>query len=180
MWTELQAYWLTGFPVFSAHAWPLDWNIPRTIGEGWIDAYYFDPNNGRWRPPYYDFSNHDYFPWFNLAFTYNTSTDYWLKRMWLSNYTDKAIWMNKIADFAQNYQYNWIFVSQGMQGSVIWKDWELNLWWPGTINYHRLSYVGFPSDFPEIPGFLFYIVIFSSVLTLVGIIYSMRRKTRFI
>jgi hypothetical protein len=42
-----------------------------------------------------------------------------------------------------------------------------------------MRYVGFSEEFPEIPGFLSTVIIFSSVLTLVGLIYVMRRKIRF-
>jgi len=177
MWDEIGTYWVKGFPVFSAQAWPLAWNVPRTYGEGWIDASYHDPNDGSWRYPPYAIS--DYFPWFNLAFTYNETADYWLKRMWLSNDTARQVWLSKIADFAQNYQYDRIFISQGKEGAVHWKDWELSHFW-GGITYPEMRYVGFSEEFPEIPGFLSTVIIFSSVLTLVGLIYVMRRKIRFI
>jgi len=177
MWDEIGTYWVKGFPVFSAQAWPLAWNVPRTYGEGWIDASYHDPNDGSWRYPPYAIS--DYFPWFNLAFTYNETADYWLKRMWLSNDTARQVWLSKIADFAQNYQYDRIFISQGKEGAVHWKDWELSHFW-GGITYPEMRYIGFSEEFPEIPGFLSTVIIFSSVLTLVGLIYVMRRKIRFI
>ena len=179
MWAEVGTYWITGFPVFSAQAWPLDWNIPNKIPEGWIAAYYGDPNRGRWRPPDYDFPiNHDWFPWFNLAFTYGTETDDWLARMWLSNDTTKQLWFNKIADWAQNDQYNWIFISQSKEGSVHWKDWEISNYW-GSISYHLTKYVGFAEEFPEIPGFLTFFILSTSVITMMGLIYVVRRKSRF-
>ena len=176
IWDEVGTYWGTGFPVFSAHAWPLDWNIPENIPEGWIEAYYHDPNDGSWRVPPYAIS--DYLPWFNLAFTYNITVDYWLKRMWLSNDTARAEWFDKIADFAQNYQYNWIFISQGKQGAVHWKDWEISNYW-GSISYHLTKYVGFAEEFPEIPGFETGIIMGISALTMMGLIYAVRRKSRF-
>ncbi len=177
MWDEIGTYWVKGFPVFSAQAWPLAWQIPRTYGEGWIDSGYHDPNDGSWRNPPYAID--DYFPWFNLAFTYNDTVDYWLKRMWLSNDTARIEWISKIADFAQNYQYDKIFVSQGKEGAVHWKDWELSHFWTG-ISYELTRYVGFEEEFPEIPGFQTGIIIGISALSMIGLIYAVRRKSRFI
>ena len=176
MWDEIGTYWVKGFPVFSAQAWPLAWNIPRTYGEGWIDSGYHDPNDGSWRNFPYAIS--DYFPWFNLAFTYNDSVDYWLKRMWLSNDTARQEWIDKIADFAQNYQYDKIFISQGKEGAVHWKDWELSHFWSG-ITYQEMRYVGFEEEFPEIPGYLNIVVLGASVVAMIGLIYVVRRKSRF-
>ncbi len=179
MWEQIGTYWITGFPVFSAQAWPLDWNIPENIPEGWIAAYYGDPNRGRWRDPLYTYPlTHDWFPWFNLAFTYGVQMDEWLARMWLSNDTAKQQWFNEIADWAQNYQYNWIFVSQSKSGSVHWKDWEISNYW-GDISYHLTKYVGFTEEFPEIPGFQTGIIMGISVVAMMGLISVVRRKIRF-
>ena len=176
MWDDIATYWVTGFPVFSAHGWPLAWNIPWNIGEGWIDAYYYDKNDGRWRVPPYAVD--DFFPWFNLAFTYNDSTNDFIKRMYLSNDTARQEWIDKIADFAQNYQYNWIYISQGKEGAVHWKDWELDHTF-GGISYQLLRYVGFTEEFPEIPGFQTGIIMGISTVTMMGIIYAVRRKRQF-
>ena len=174
MWDDVGTYWIKGFPVLSAQSFAMAWNIPRSIGEGWLDAYYTDPNNGRWRT--LNFAGHDTFPWFNLAFTYNTSTDHWIKRMYLSNDTARQTWIDNIANFAQNYQYNWLFISQGKEGAVHWKDWELGHFW-GTIAYGLLRYVGFEEEFPEIPGFLTVVILGTSSFAIVGLIYVVRRKT---
>lgn len=176
VWDKVGTYWVTGFPVLSAQAWPLDWNIPENIPEGWIEAYYHDPNDGRWRD--FPYTVDDYFPWFNLAFTYNTTVDYWLKRMWLSNDTARAEWFDEIANFAQNYQYNWIYISQGKQGAVHWKDWEISNYW-GSISYPLTRYVGFAEEFPEIPGFLTSVLLGTSILSMIGLIYAIQRKNRF-
>jgi len=180
MWAEVGTYWLTGFPVFSAQAWPLDWNIPEKIPEGWISAYYRDPNLGQWRDPFYTYPEltHDYFPWFNLAFTYGVETDDWLAKMWLSNDTAKQKWFNEIANWAQNDQYNWLFISQSKEGAVHWKDWEISNNW-GSISYHLTRYVGFGEEYPEIPGFPTLFVIGTSVLSMLGLIYAVRRKSRY-
>jgi hypothetical protein len=98
--------------------------------------------------------------------------------MWLSNDTARLEWYSKIADFAQNYQYDRIFISQGKEGSVHWKDWEVSHFW-GPLNYELTKYVGFAEEFEEIPGFLSTVIIFSSIPTLVGLIYVVRRKIRF-
>jgi len=176
IWTECQTYWLTGFPVFSADAWPLDWNIPEIISEGWIDAYYADPDDGRWRPPNYDFNGSIFWPDYNLAFTYATETDQWVHEMYLTNDTARGGVMNKIANWSQNYQYPWIFVSQSKEGFVIWKDWEMSAYW-GATSYTHLRYTGFPSQ-PPIPGFSIGITIIVSAVSVVSVVYVIMRKKK--
>ena len=175
IWTEAQIYWLNGFPVFSADAWPLDWNIPEVISEGWIDAYYADPDDGRWRPPNYDFSDSIFWPDFNLAFTYATETDAWVHEMYLTNDTARGTVMNKIANWSQNYQYPWIFVSQSKEGYVIWKDWEMSDYW-GVLSYTLLKYTGFPAA--PIPGFEIGITLTVSAVSVVSVVYVIMRKKK--
>jgi len=173
IWTECQTYWLTGFPVFSADAWPLDWQFPEKISEGWIDSFYADPDDGRWRAPYYDFTGSIYWPDFNLAFTYATETDQWVHEMYLSNDVERAVVMNKIANWSQNYQYPAIFVSQGKEGYCIWKDWVMSDYW-GLTSYTLLKYTGFPAQ--PIPGFSTGIMVTISAVSVVAVVYVMMRK----
>ena len=179
MWAEIQDYWVKPcFPVFSAQGWPLDTNFPSKTPESVMDWYYGDPNAGiKWRPPYYEYPV-DFFPWWNLAFTFNESVDYWLKRMWLSNDTGKQDWFDNIQTFAQTYQYPHIYISQHNQGAVVWKDWEISTFW-SSLSYELTRYVGFGQEFPEIPGFSTGIIASISILTMIGLIYVIRRKIRF-
>jgi hypothetical protein len=98
--------------------------------------------------------------------------------MWLSNDTARAEWFDEIANFAQNYQYNWIYISQGKQGAVHWKDWEISNYW-GSITYSLTRYVGFAEEFLEIPGFLTSVLLGTSILSMIGLIYAVQRKNRF-
>jgi ABC-type transport system substrate-binding protein len=178
MWDEIQSYWVNPcFPVFSAHGWPLDVNFPSKTPEGVTQFYFSDPNQGSWRPPTYTIT--DWFPWWNLAFAFNSSVDGWIKRLWLSNDTSRQEWFDKIADYAQNYEYPHLYICQHKQGSVVWRDWEISTYW-ASISYHLTRYVGFGGEeFPEIPGFLTGTLMAISILTMVGIIYAVQRKIRF-
>lgn len=177
MWAEIQDYWVKPcFPVFSAQGWPLDTNFPSKTPESVMDWYYGDPNAAvDWR--HYEYPV-DWFPWWNLAFTFNESVDYWLKRMWLSNDTGKQEWFDNIQTFAQTYQYPHIYICQHNQGAVVWKDWEISTFW-SSLSYELTRYVGFGQEFPEIPGFSTGIIASISILTMIGLIYVIRRKIRF-
>jgi len=178
IWAHLGYYWAGGFPVFSAQAWPLDYAFPSKTPEGVTEMYFSDPSNGIWRTNPGDYWLFDWFPWWNLHFGYNDTVDGWIKRIFLSNETSKQEWYNKLQDNLQNYQYNGIFVGQHKQGACVWKDWEISTFW-SSLSYHLTRYVGFGEEYPEIPGFLTGILTGISILTTVGLIYAVQRKTRF-
>jgi hypothetical protein len=179
MWAEIQNYWVKPcFPVFSAQGWPLDTNIPSKTPESVMDWYYGDPNYGYWRTHPGDYTHFDWFPWWNLAFTFNDSVDYWLKRMWLSNDTAKQEWFDNIATYAQTYEYPHIYISQHNVGAVVWKDWEISTYW-SSLSYELTRYVGFGQEYPEIPGFSTGIIASISILTMIGLIYVIHKKLRF-
>lgn len=143
MWDPVSHYWDGTFPVFSAQAWPLDWNMPSTIPEGWIEANNFDPNRGSWRvnpwAPVAD-PGFDWFPWFNLHFNYDTDIDYWLDRMWMDDTVGKAGWISKICDKYQNEMYAMISISQHQTGLVYWNDWEWNNF-TGALSFQRTRHI---------------------------------------
>ncbi len=100
-----------------------------------------------------------YWPDFNLAFTYATETDQWVHEMYLTNDTTRRDVMNKIANWSQNYQYPWIFISQGKRGVVLWDDWQINLNRGILYEYFRLNplplgdfYLNNDGDEPDTDG----------------------------
>ena len=177
IWAELSGYWIPPcFPVFSAHGWPLDYTFPSKTPEGVTEMYFSDPNEGSWRTNIYAVT--DFFPWWNLHFGYNDSVDDWIKRIYLSNETSKQHWYNLLQDWCQNYQYNGIFIGQHKQGSVVWRDWEISTYW-GSLSYQLTRYVGFPEEYPAVPGFPTTVITAISLITLFALIYAIRRRIRF-
>lgn len=186
IWAELGTYWLTGFPMFSAHAWPLDYNYPRTISEGWIEANFADPNHLRWDSTYPDFydpnwamawdGSWDTFPAWNFDFAYDGEMQANIDRMWMSNATSKAEYIDRICDIVQDEKYSRIVVSQAKQGLVYWNNWRV---WDRieAISYHHLDYLGAPV-YPEIPGYEVGLITAISVVAIIGIIYMVKRKRR--
>lgn len=194
MWDKVGAYWLpgtSGFPVYGAHGFTMDWNYPRDVPEGYLKSNYGDMNQGRWRDYYLayyglggDISKEFWldpgfwwYAWFNLAFTYSEDVDYWIGRMFMSNVTDRATWISKVVDFEQNDQYAHLYVSQTDEGIPVWKDWEASMFY-GDINWALLRYVGLPSGYEEIPGFTTAFIVGSMFVTMVGIIVVMQKKRK--
>jgi len=192
MWDQVGAYWVTGFPVYAAHGFTMDWNYPETVPEGYLKSNYGDMNQGRWRPyynAYYGLPGGDitktfwtdpgfwWYAWFNLAFTYSEDVDYWIGRMYTSNVTDRAEWISNIVDFNQNEQYSHVYVSQSFEGIPVWKDWEASMYY-GDISWPLLRYVGLPSEYPEIPGFMTAIIIGSMLITMLGIMFIVQKKRK--
>jgi hypothetical protein len=191
MWDQVGAYWVTGFPVYSAHGFTMDWNYPETVPEGYLKSNYGDINQGRWRDYYLayyglggDINNQFWldpgfwwYAWFNLAFTYDANVDFWLGRMYMSNVTDRIKYISNIVDFEQNEQYSHVYVSQTLEGIPVWKDWEASMYY-GDISWPLLRYVGLPTEYPPIPGFMTAIIIGSMFVTTLGIIFVIQKKRK--
>ena len=117
------------YSIWSANAWVMDFRISTTIPESVVENHYRDPNRGSWRfapwTPASD-SDFDWFPFWNYGFCLNEDIDNWMERIWFSNASGKAKWLNKIANKVQNELNPMIYISQGIKASVLWKDWEMN------------------------------------------------------
>ncbi|MFX1346138.1 MAG: ABC transporter substrate-binding protein [Promethearchaeota archaeon] len=141
-------YWVQTFDgvhsIWSAQAWVMDYHIPETIPEGWVEANYGDPNLGTWRAPTYTVS--EKWPVWNFGFCYDTEVDYWLERIEYANQMEKLNWFSKIAEKEQTELYPMIYVSQGKEGRVLWNDWELN------FNRGDLFFANFRYEAPEEPN----------------------------
>ena len=179
IWDTVRTYWEQTFDgshsIWSANAWVMDYDMPETIPEGWIDANY----GGEY--------GLDYWPAWNFGFCYDTEIDYWIDRMYMSSPDEKIGWISKISDKEQNEIFPMVYAYQAKGGFCLWKDWD-TFWvkgryinrtgyW-GTISTHFLSYVGLPSEYPLIPGAPLLITITVSGVSMIGIIYAMMRKKK--
>jgi ABC-type transport system substrate-binding protein len=179
MWDKVSTYWLGTFPVWSAHAWPLDWNIPATICEGWIEANYYDPNDGDWRlnpwAPLID-PTWEWFPWFNLHFSYDTDIDNWLNRVFTSNTSTIAKMLSKIADKCQNELYSMLYIAQHKTGLAYWNEWEWGNW-TGSFSFSRIRKIAPPAGEP-ISSFPMIVTVSVSAIALLSTIYVMMRRKK--
>jgi ABC-type transport system substrate-binding protein len=180
MWDKVGTYWFTGFPVFSAQAWPLDWNMPEKTSEGYIQGQYGDPNFGNWRTnpglPYtYDWWY--WFPYFTLSFSFDAQVDEWFRHMWLSNDTGRYEWFDKISNRLQNEIYPRIYVSQYKAGWAHWRQWNMSGFWSGA-SPAMIDYLGTEEVFPPISGFPVGMVLTVSAVTLIGLVYIRMRKKK--
>ncbi|MBA7545105.1 hypothetical protein ES705_37468 [subsurface metagenome] len=179
IWDTVRTYWEQTFDgshsIWSANAWVMDYNMPPTIPEGWIDANY----GGEY--------SDDMWPAFNFGFCYDDDIDDLIDRMYMSSPDKKIEWISKISDKEQNEIFPMLYCYQAKGGFCLWKDWD-TFWvqgryinrtgyW-GTISTHFLSYVGLPGEYPLIPGAPLLITITVSAVSMIGIIYAMMRKKK--
>ena len=119
-------YWKKSFDgvhsIWSAQAWSIEYSMPKTNPEDWVEATYGDPSLGSWRTG----GVTDDFPWWNLAFCYDMEIDSWLGRVKYGDQAEKVKWLGKIADKIQTELYPMIYIAQGKEGRVLWNDWEMN------------------------------------------------------
>ncbi|MFW9865521.1 MAG: ABC transporter substrate-binding protein [Candidatus Thorarchaeota archaeon] len=181
MWDKVSTYYAATFPVFSAHAWPLDWNYPGSIVEGWIWGNYQDPNQGSWRtdPLFWYSPDWNWFPWYDLNFAYDSDVDHWISRMFLSNETGKMKFISRIADKVQNELYPMIWLAQHRTGLVHWDEWEMSDYW-GWFNFARTKYVGSEEVSEPISGYLIPVVVTVSMAALLSVVYVTMKKKKYV
>ncbi|MFX1480147.1 MAG: ABC transporter substrate-binding protein, partial [Promethearchaeota archaeon] len=146
MWDVISQYINGTFPIFSAHAWPLDWAYPNRIRNVGLQINYGDPNKGIWRTdPWLPVSDPtwDWFPGFNFPFCYDSDIDYWLDCVYFSNNTAKVKWLNKIVEKVQTELYPMVYLTQNKIGAAARYPWE--------IDFSRGPYY-----FVNINGWLYY------------------------
>ncbi|MCK4284884.1 MAG: hypothetical protein KAX18_01725 [Candidatus Lokiarchaeota archaeon] len=151
IWDIIRMYWGTTFDgshsIWSANAWVMDYPMSVTNPEDWVEANYGDPNHGTWRTPTYSVT--DQFPWWNLAFCYDTEIDDWLGRIAFSNTTENQYWINKITEKVQTDLYPMLYISQEKYGVPLWRDWEMNFN-RGDLFFANFRFVPYPPI--SIPG----------------------------
>jgi len=169
--------------IFSAQAWPMDYDMPMTIPEGWIHANYGDPNRGTWRLGVVT----DLWPTWNFGFNYDAEIDYWLAVMYQSEPHRKLEMISKIAEKEQNELFPMIYCYQTKGGEALWANWD-TFWvldrdnrpagfW-GGISPHFLSYTPGAEEYPLIPGAPLLITLSVSAASMIGIVYSLMRKKK--
>ena len=189
MWTDVSTYWAytAGFPVFSAQAWPLDWNVPDKTPEGYVSGQLTDPNYGSWRTnPYAPYGGLPYmdwwyaFPYFSLSFGWDSDFDEWTRHMWLSNDSARFEWFGKMANIMQNEVYPRVSISQHKGGWAYWRQWNLSEDWPDPV-FHLIDYVEeFVVTYPPIPGVPVAMVLTVSVAVIIGVLYITMRKKKIV
>ncbi len=183
IWDTVRTYWLLTFDgshsIWSAHAWVMDYNYPRSIPEGWVHANYYEP------PSYLE---DNYFPEWNFGFCYDDDINYWIDVMYMSDPHRKLEVISKIANKECNELYSMIWCYQAKGGACLWKDWEAlmttnrlgerTFYWGGAPSTHLLRYVGLPEEPPLIPGNPLIITLTISAISMLGIIYALMRKKK--
>ncbi len=181
IWDTVRTYWLNTFDgyhsIWSANAWVMPVFMPRTIPEGYIQAWYFRPRTKT-------------FPYYNWIFCYDQDIVDWIMEMYMSTSKHKYEMVSKIAYKECNELYPYIYVYQQKGGGCIWKDWEsllitnrdgMRAFYYETENpvFQFLRYVGLPEEAPLIPGSPLVITLTISVLSMIGIVYVLMRKKKF-
>lgn len=187
IWDTVRDYWNVNFDgthsIWSASSWVMDYNIPATIPEGWIDANYADPNHGTWRAPTYYVT--DYWPTWNFGFAYDAEVDDWIDRMYMSHPSEKIKWISKICEKEQTEIFPMLYTYQAKGGECLLASWE-TFWvldrddrpagyW-GGISTHFLRYIGFEDDYALIPAAPLLVTLTVSAISMLGIIYAIIRK----
>ncbi|MFW9943057.1 MAG: ABC transporter substrate-binding protein [Candidatus Thorarchaeota archaeon] len=147
----ISTYWVKTFDgihsIWSAQAWPMDYAMPETVPEGWVESTYGDPDKSSWRISYYPVGSvAAYWPMWNCGFNYDAEIDYCLAHLEYENQMERQKWFNKIAEKEQNELFPMIFVSQGKEGRVFWDDWEINFN-RGDLFFANFRCVGQPGSF---------------------------------
>ncbi|MFX1573545.1 MAG: ABC transporter substrate-binding protein [Promethearchaeota archaeon] len=176
----LRYYWSDTFDgthsIFSAHAYISYLYIPRTIPEGWIQAYYMTP-----RDPIY--------PAYNRVFCFDENITRWILEMFVSTSFHKYEMVSKMANKLCNELYPYIYAYQLKGGAVLWKDWETFLmnnrdgqpafyYEVELPTFQLIKYVGLPEKPPLIPASPLIITLTISAVSMIGIIYAMMRKKK--
>ncbi|MFX1345237.1 MAG: ABC transporter substrate-binding protein [Promethearchaeota archaeon] len=193
LWDQcVSTYWSTTFDgvhsIWSAQAWPMDYNYPMTIPEGWFFANYGDPDMASWRETYYPVgASPAYWPTWNFGFSYDVEVDYWLAVMFQSEPHRKLESISKIAYKEQNELYSMLWAYQGKLGMCLWSEWETfwvedrdespNGFW-GVISPQFLKYAPKAEEFAQIPGAPLTITLAVTGLSIFGIVYLLMRKKR--
>lgn len=199
IWDVVQIYWESTFDgthsIWSAGAWPMDFWMPDTTPEAWIDFMLRDPDLGRWRNQALGWGLAgitSWWPTWNFGFTYDAEIDGWIDRMFMSSPDQKVVWISKIQNKQQNENYPFLYAYQSIGGNAIWDTWNISLYvhprsgklvslWGdpgGMYSYSLINYRGPVSTAPLIPGFSLFMTITVSVASILGVAYLIMRKKK--
>ena len=164
------------FPWMTSHGVPSNWPGANAAFAPNIEYYIKSPGI-----PYENFS-YSIFPntaLINTGFNYNATVDEWADRAWFVGREEgQELWDNLSRHF-QTYQYSDIFISHAQWGYAVHKDWHYNLL-IGTGGYQYVKYVGagVADGGVQIPGFQTVAILAVSVVSIIGIGYSLNRKRK--
>jgi len=113
----------------------------------------------------------------NWGFSYNQTCDDLISRMWFQNETGEQEIFNELIDWAQNFQYQCIWMGNDLKGNALNEEWDYTWFW-STFRYTHATYLG-PQAQQPIPGFSPAIIFTTSVGAFLGIVFvTIRRKKK--
>ena len=194
IWATVQIGHLTTFDgdhsLFSSNGWIMDEDMPHDTPQLNTFWHYVDPDRGRWRTQALGdgrsgiTSNHY---WGNFGFNFDARVDLIFDRIATSAPTEKKKYFSQIAKIQQTERFGVMYLYQAKEGWAMWKDFEtwlvedreghLSGLWGGVTNAF-LRFVGLPDTFALIPGAPMLLTVAISVISTLGIIYVLMRKTK--
>jgi len=112
-----------------------------------------------------------------MGFSYNSTFDNWIETASYKDLPGQQVVYDKMADWAQNYQYPFIYLGQTKVGDAISTDWEYTRVHE-SISFALVKYVGGGGVPPLIPGFLVGILLATSLVAMLGLITVIKRKQK--
>jgi len=174
LYTAMFSWWSVNY--FTYHGVPTNW--PGTLSAFLPALEYYVKSPGL---PYTWYTGDNHFPnkaWYNIGFAYNSSVDKWIERAWFSDRATAQLLHDNLTTHFQTYQFSDIMVSESMSGYAINKDWELS----GLGTWAFLNYLpeepGVTEPGVQIPGFHPAALLAIAVVTITGIGYSLKKKTK--
>ena len=176
------------FPWFTYDSCAVTWTLTRVGATGYLEAYYKSPGvveHSGYGYPIADYPDYGTFTapfwpsdaFYNMGFSYNSTFDGWIETASYQNLTGQQIVYDKMADWAQNYQYPFIYLGQTKVGDAISTDWEYTRVHE-SISFALVKYVGGGGVPPLIPGFLVGILLATSLVAMLGLITVIKRKRK--
>lgn len=119
---------------------------------------------------------------YNFAFLANDTIDDLFTQIYFAE--DPQPLYDQLADDIQNYHVPFLYISQYQQGFGINKGWNFTTSMPQRIGFSGLPYYAWisgnriiiPPVPPEIPGYDSPIVVCMSIVTILGLVYVMKRR----
>lgn len=169
------------FNAFTYHGIPTNWPGMDTRATPSLEYYYHSPQLP------YEWGSGALYPFeqfYNINFVYNETVDKWLDKTWFSNFTHTQELMDKLTTHFHTRQFSDIMVAESMTGYAINKDWEFP---EGSVTYAFLKYLpeqdgdgDGDDEGVQIPGFQTAIILAFSLISMVGISYSLKRKRKLV
>ncbi|MFX0028366.1 MAG: PKD domain-containing protein [Candidatus Hermodarchaeota archaeon] len=108
------------FPWTITDGFAMKFYYPRYDVLSYIQPFYKSPAAGSIWP---------YDQFYNMGFNYNDTCDDLIERIWFQNSTGVQDSYNKLADWAQNFQYPYIYLGNDLVGYAINNDYEYTWYW---------------------------------------------------